>query len=361
MLRRDLRLRWRGCALRLAALCLAVLLCTHLSAEFRRWSWPPGELLEKVQVTSRGPGGGEQGRRIEEVPSRRQVIYVRRSSRAGEPGKQGGSSAESRRDPKKPVRWHLDLQPWASFSHSLNDEAKRFLRYITTAQIFCSQMVNNGLSNQIEDTLKPWTVCLDDKFELSHQIRSKQCRVYSLGLGEDDYIFEANMANGGCEVHRFDPSITSAHIHEGERLWHHRLSVDWRDPNPAIATHKLHSNTKKLGTIINEFGHWKIDILKADMESAEWKILENLILEGIVDQIGQLVVEIHLHWPGFEVSGNDSSVVRYWYSLFKELERKSFKLFYTYKDLNKPQMLLKKEIFNASSSYILSWVNTKWT
>ncbi|XP_069830939.1 probable methyltransferase-like protein 24 isoform X2 [Dendropsophus ebraccatus] len=169
------------------------------------------------------------------------------------------------------------------------------------------------------------------------------------------------MASGGCEVHRFDPSLPSAHIHEAERLWHHRLSVDWRDPNPAIAPHRLHSNTKKLKTILNEFGHWKIDVLKADMESAEWKILENLILEGIIEQIGQLVLEIHLHWPGFEVSGNDSSVVRYWYSLFKELEHKDFKLFYSYKDFSKPQLFLKKDVFNASSCYILSWINTKWT
>ncbi|KAM8953393.1 putative methyltransferase-like protein 24 isoform 2-T2 [Pelodytes ibericus] len=361
MLRRELRLRWRGCALRLTALCLAVLLCTHLSAELKRRSWPQDGLLVKVPGTSKEPGGEGQTKRVDEVPSKRQVIYVRRSSKSGSSGRQSGSSAIHRREPKKPVRWHIDLQPWASSSHSLNDEATRFLHYITTVQIFCSQMVRNGQIDNSDDTTKPWTVCLDDKFDLPHQIRNKQCRIYSLGLGEDDNVFEANMAQRGCEVHRFDPSIRSAHIHEGERLWHHRLSVDWRDPNPAIATHKLHSNTKKLGTIINEFGHWKIDILKADMESAEWKILENLILEGIVEQIGQLVLEIHLHWPGFEVSGNDSSVVRYWYSLFKELEHNNFKLFYTYKDLAKPQMFLKKERFNASSCYILSWVNTRWT
>ncbi|XP_074846863.1 putative methyltransferase-like protein 24 isoform X2 [Carettochelys insculpta] len=168
------------------------------------------------------------------------------------------------------------------------------------------------------------------------------------------------MANGGCEVHRFDPSIKSAHVQEGQHIWYHRLSIDWRDPNPAIAAHKLRSHTKKLGTILNEFGHQKIDVLKADMESAEWKILENLILEDIVEQIGQLVFEVHIHWPGFEVSGNDSTVVRYWYSLLKELELKEFRLFHTYKDLSKPQMFLKKEAFNASSCYTLSWVNTRW-
>ncbi|KAM4695320.1 putative methyltransferase-like protein 24 [Discoglossus pictus] len=358
MLGREVRLRWRACTLRLLALCLAVLLCTHLSTELRRKSWPPAGLLVKV----RDPGIEVPSKRVEEVPSKRQVIYVRRSSSRGvNNGGQGSNSAVHRRDPRKPVRWHLDLQPWASASHSLNDEAARFLNFISTSQISCTHLVKNGVIAQSEDTVKPWTICLDDKFNLVHQIRNKQCRVYSLGLGEDDNIFEISMANGGCEVHRFDPSIASAHIHEGDRLWHHRLSIDWRDPNPAIATHRSHSNTKKLGTILNEFGHWKIDVLKADMESAEWKILENLILEGVIEQIGQLVLEIHLHWPGFEVGGNDSSVVRYWYSLFKELERKDFKLFYTHKDLSKPQMFLKKEIFNASSCYTLSWVNTRWT
>ncbi|KAG8444670.1 hypothetical protein GDO86_009729 [Hymenochirus boettgeri] len=350
MLGREVRLRWKTCALRLVTLCLVVLLCTHFTAELRRKTWAPARLLVKVESNDK-----EQSKKSEDLPSKRQVIYVRRGS------SKGGNLATGKRDSKKSIRWHIDLQPWATFSHSLDSEATRFLHYITTSQILCSNRMKNGLIGQSLETVKPWTVCLDDKFSLVHQIRNKQCRVYSLGLGEDDNNFEVNMAIGGCDVHRFDPSITSAHVHEGERLWHHRLSVDWRDPNPAIATHKLHISTKKLGTILNEFGHWKIDVLKADMESAEWKILENLILEGIVEQIGQLVLEIHLHWPGFEVGGNDSSVVRYWYSLFKELERKDFKLFYTYKDYSKPQIFLKKEIFNASSCYILSWVNTRWT
>ncbi|NXD08232.1 MET24 protein, partial [Nothocercus nigrocapillus] len=258
------------------------------------------------------------------------------------------------------IRWHIDLQPWASPTPSLDCEALRFLKYISTSQISCEHMNLNSLAGHSETAKKPWSLCLDERFSLIHRIRNKQCRLYSLGLGNEDHQFEVNMANSGCEVHRFDPSIKAAHVQEGRHLWHHRLSIDWRDPNPAIAAHKLHSNTKKLGTILNEFGHQKIDVLKADVESAEWKILENLILEDIVGQIGQLVVEVHIHWPGFEVSGNDSAVVRYWYSLLRELELKDFRLFHTYKDLSKPQMFLKKEAFNASSSYTLSWVNTRW-
>ena len=46
--------------------------------------------------------------------------------------------------------------------------------------------------------------------------------------------------------------------------------------------------------------------------------------------------------------------------LLKELELQDFRLFHSYKDLSKPQLFLKKDIFNASSCYTLGWVNTRW-
>ncbi|XP_043860925.1 methyltransferase-like protein 24 isoform X2 [Dromiciops gliroides] len=369
---------WRCCAFRLCLLSAALLFCLQLTLELRRsWSsrdrseaqarrpsgssppgWANAPALPQLLPGVHPPPGVHlpPGHSRPPAASRRQVTYLR-SSRRGEAElgccPPGGSS-------HRKFRWHIDLQPWASPSQSLDEEAMRFLKYIGTTQISCNHLIPSGLKSDSGSTKKPWPICLDEKFSLAHQIHNKRCRLYSLGLGNEDTHFELRMASDGCEVHRFDPSIKSAHVQESQHLWFHRLSIDWRDPHPAIAVHKLQSTTKKLGTILNEFGHNKIDVLKADLESAEWKILENLILEGVLDQIGQLVFEIHLHWPGFEIGGNDSSVVRFWYSLLKELERKDFRLFYTYKDLSKPQLFLKKELFNASSCYILSWVNMRW-
>lgn len=96
------------------------------------------------------------------------------------------------------------------------------------------------------------------------------------------------------------------------------------------------------------------------MESAEWKILENLILEGVLDSVGQMLMEIHLHWAGFEVGGDDPSVVRYWFSLLKEVERANFHLFRVHSDPSKPRLFLHKNVLNASSAYTLGWVNTQW-
>ncbi|KAM9059667.1 putative methyltransferase-like protein 24 isoform 3-T3 [Megaptera novaeangliae] len=273
------RLPGRGCgALHRCLLGAALLLGLRLCAELRRAGAqpparsglpgsaprPPEPPLPPAPAQRRGA-------------SRRQVTYVRSGHRA--PPRGGGSGTQ---------------EPGCC---SPRGRPRR--------KIACDHMSTDSLATDSSPSKKPWSVCLDDRFGLAHQIRNKQCRLYSLGLGSDDTHFEVGMANDGCEVHRFDPTVKSAHVLESERFWYHRLSVDWRDSHPAVAAQKPYSNTRKLRTILNEFGHHKIDVLKADLESAEWKVLENLILENVLEQIGQLIFEIHLHWPGFEVARKD--------------------------------------------------------
>lgn len=257
---------------------------------------------------------------------------------------------------RKTPRWHIDLQPWAGKNHSLEDEAKRFLSYITTPQVQCASLPSKEAAQ--EGYSGDWAVCLDPKYSLVHRMQSKHCRAYSFGLGMTDRSLERFLSRSGCEVHCFDPSLKQPHLQEAE-IWLHRLSVDWRDPNPAISAQRQYANTKKMATILNDFGHNEVDVLKADMESAEWKILENLVLEGVLDSVGQLLIELHLHWAGFEVGGDDPSVVRYWFSLLKELEHANFRLFHVNSDPAKPHLFLHKNVLNASSAYTLSWVNTQ--
>lgn len=79
--------------------------------------------------------------------------------------------------------------------------------------------------------------------------------VYRLGVG--DRSLEHGLARAGCEVHCFDPGLRQPHTQQAE-MWLHRLSVDWRDPNPAIVGQRQHANTKKLATILNDFGHRQV-------------------------------------------------------------------------------------------------------
>lgn len=81
-------------------------------------------------------------------------------------------------------------------------------------------------------------------------------------LGVDDRSLERSLARAGCEVHCFDPSLKHHHRHQDD-MWLHRLSVDWRDPNPAAVAQHQHASTKKLATILNDFGHRQVSGTRA--------------------------------------------------------------------------------------------------
>ncbi|KAM8726647.1 putative methyltransferase-like protein 24 [Acanthopagrus schlegelii] len=349
----------RGLLLRLGILLTAVCVCVHVYLE-TAWRGAPAALTQ---------GRPTQPGRAKQVPAaeagqqdrsvKRRISYVRTLKKEARKRDEDPSSpcCLPRRPHRKALRWHIDLEPWASESHSLEDEAKRFLSYITTPQVSCASLVSKEAAQQ--GTKGAWAACLDPKYSLTHRIHSKHCRVYSFGLGVDDRSLEDSLARAGCEVHCFDPSLKQPHLQRDD-MWLHRLSVDWRDPNPAVVAQRQYTSTKKLATILNDFGHRQVDVLKADMESAEWKILENLVLEGVLESVGQLLLELHLHWAGFEVGGDDPSVVRFWFSLLKELERANFRLFHVHSNPTKPRLFLHKNVLNASSAYTLSWVNTEW-
>lgn len=328
--------------LRLGVVLCAAGLCVHLYLErSRRDQAAPLKSLKSNRSQSQEESAEDT------EGSKREISYV----------KKAGDVSSSLLQHRKSPRWHIDLEPWASEGRSLEEEARRFIKYITAPQVSCRSEERAGA--MLTSVRGAWAVCLDPQYSLVHRIQQKHCRVYSFGLGGEERSLEQSMVDAGCDVHCFDPSLKQAH-QQMAQMWLHRLSMDWRDPNPAIVAQHQHANTKKLATILNDFGHRQVDVLKADMESAEWKILENMILEGVLASVGQLLLELHLHWAGFEVPGDEPSVVRYWFSLLREVERAGFRLFHVYRDPNKPQLFLHRQDFNASSAYTLSWVNTQW-
>ncbi|XP_030626693.1 methyltransferase-like protein 24 [Chanos chanos] len=358
----------RCALLRLCLLLSAVCLCLHLYVELMGFGWRGWKRGTPVPLSPKRPPRDRRGptaTRPASNAAKRTVSYVLVPKRDPGVAKATGASIDpvptSTRLHRQVPRWRIELEPWASDRHSLEDEAQRFLNYITTPQVICEDPDPRvKLLQEIhEGTQNPWLLCLDGRYSLARRVYSKHCRVYSLGLGLEEKHLERLLAHAGCEVHCFDPSIREAHLQDAD-MWLHRLSVDWRDPNPAIPLKRQHSSTKKLATILNDFGHREVDVLKVDMESAEWKILENLILEGVLRSVGLLLLEVHLHWAGFEVGGDEPSVVRYWFSLLRELEHAQFLLYHSARDPTKPRLFLHRNLFNASSTYTLGWVNTQW-
>lgn len=94
-------------------------------------------------------------------------------------------------------------------------------------------------------------------------------------LGVGDRYLERHLAAAGCEVHCFEPGLRQPHVQQAD-MWLHRLSVDWRDPNPAAGGQQQHAVTKKLATILNDFGHRQVRLTpRASAPAASFSFVIN--------------------------------------------------------------------------------------
>eukprot|EP00965_Chrysotila_dentata_P022589 748062-Pleurochrysis_carterae.AAC.1 len=147
------------------------------------------------------------------------------------------------------------------------------------------------------------------------------CIVYSLGTRENP-SFDVAMAAYGCEVHSFDPTLEQQGLKTAALLGKSSFKVTFHDVGiggrsmayaPGTAPwqwpglgYGRESNSKKwtlrtLESLMRELGHAKVDVLKMDVEGAEWPLLEHLLSSGHLRKllssgglIRQIILEIHM-------------------------------------------------------------------
>jgi FkbM family methyltransferase len=147
--------------------------------------------------------------------------------------------------------------------------------------------------------------------------------VYSLGIGEDvdfDLILIERFA---CELHAFDPTPSTVdwiaqrelpplfHFHpwavtggDGILKLYPRIRRDGSMstimytmvPEQASVGEAIEVPAMSLGTIARQLGHGRIDLLKMDIEGAEYEVLDSLLESGVKPI--QLLVEFHHRFPG---------------------------------------------------------------
>jgi len=141
--------------------------------------------------------------------------------------------------------------------------------------------------------------------------------VYSFGVGEDiSFDLELIRRFSVC-VHAFDPTPRSIAWLSKQALpakfvFHPYgvADIDGRarflpPRNPAHVSHTLIERETpwqaievpvyRLASILKLLGHQRIDLLKMDIEGAEYSVLSNFLASGIFPQ--QLLVEFHHRWP----------------------------------------------------------------
>lgn len=142
--------------------------------------------------------------------------------------------------------------------------------------------------------------------------------IYSFGVGEDISFDLELIKKYNCQVFAFDPTPKSIKFIKEKKdlpetfffypyaLFNYNGFISFVLPdNPDYVSCKIQSNIginveseriikvpcKNFSTIISELNHTKIDVLKMDIEGAEYEILDDILKSQI--QIDQILIEFH--------------------------------------------------------------------
>ena len=151
-----------------------------------------------------------------------------------------------------------------------------------------------------------WSICMDDA-NLVDRMRSRECVVYSFGV-RTDWSFDSAIARLGCTVHAFDPSVDHPEqLAPGVHF--HPVGLSGQDGTlngVPLSRENVRStwNMRSLSSLAKELQHTQVDLLKIDIEGAEWDVLEQ-VASGELDalSIGQIVAEVH--FGDSEMRGGD--------------------------------------------------------
>jgi FkbM family methyltransferase len=147
--------------------------------------------------------------------------------------------------------------------------------------------------------------------------------VYSLGVGDDIDFDLSVIEKYGVEVHAFDPTPSSIRMLDGrklpQRFSFHPWAVTASDGSLTFYPRLRKDGSKSdvmytmiaeeetiddaievpaysLSTISENLGHDRIDLMKMDIEGAEYEVLEGLLASPIKPT--QLLVEFHHRFSG---------------------------------------------------------------
>lgn len=130
------------------------------------------------------------------------------------------------------------------------------------------------------------------------------CVVYSFG-SNGDFDFEraiARIHGGACEIHIFDVAdpgtgVLGAFDDLDFLGGFHRIAVLDQDGSvllkPWSSSVPLHVCTLTLPSIMAQFGHSTVDVLKIDIEGNEYRVIAHLAEEGWPSVPGQVYLELH--------------------------------------------------------------------
>jgi FkbM family methyltransferase len=159
--------------------------------------------------------------------------------------------------------------------------------------------------------------------------------VYSLGVGDDIDFDLSVIEKYGVEVHAFDPTPNSIDMLDGRNLPQQFSFHPWavtasdgsltfyprlrRDGSKSDVMYTMIAEEQtiddaievpaySLSTISEKLGHDRIDLMKMDIEGAEYEVLEGLLASPVKPV--QLLVEFHHRFPGIGLEKTADTIER---------------------------------------------------
>ena len=177
-------------------------------------------------------------------------------------------------------------------------------------------------------------------WSINPSILNKESVIYSLGIGNDIRFDLALIEKYGCEVHGFDPTPITLewlkkqkipsqfHIHpvaisdkDGEVTFYPpEESYGWSSSmvqKDGTIDKSYQVPAKRISTLMKELGHSHIDLLKMDIEGAEYPVVTDFLKEGI--RPTQVLIEIHHRFQHLSLDHTKNMV--------KELNDAGYKIF----------------------------------
>ncbi|XP_041369608.1 methyltransferase-like protein 24 [Gigantopelta aegis] len=174
-------------------------------------------------------------------------------------------------------------------------------------------------------TVGNWYICWDKPYR-----PRKPCIVYSFGINFE-FSFDDAMAERGCTVYSFDPSMGVTDHKHSSRVYFKNMGIGAKDVDDFIPnfdgyvqlTQRWKMRTLK--SIRKMLGHENavIDVLKIDIEIYEWPVVANFLQDEMFQHVRQFLVEWHI----FPNEPNRAEFQQM-YKSFTELEKVGMKYFY---------------------------------
>jgi hypothetical protein len=203
---------------------------------------------------------------------------------------------------------------WDNLLDSTTLTGAQIMQYLKWSNRQSCQLVND-FGGTMRTNPSGWdgqkSVCLDPEVAPIPD----QCLVYSFGI-KNEWSFDEQMSAYGCQVYAFDPSMAGQdhYDHNPGNVHFFKWGLGERDQHDADYNWTIRSLSSIYEELSARHGRRIIDYLKIDVEFDEWIALPEIITSGMLSNVRQLAMEVHMD---FEASLDQH---RQWAKLLRSIE-----------------------------------------